>query len=111
MTLARLTDLTNGWCFGGFSPTLWNTSAVEVAVKNYPAGFRAAWHFHKVATEYTVIVAGEVEMNGRRFSQGDIIVIPPGEGTDFLAITDTVTTVVKLPGAPDDKYFTADSPC
>ena len=28
--------------------------------------------------------------------------LEPGEVTDFVALTDAVTTAVKIPGAPDD---------
>lgn len=105
MELHKLSAMTKGWFIGKFSPTLCSTEAVEVAVKEYPAGFAEAWHYHKVATEFTVIVSGEVEMNGRRFGAGDIIVIPPGEGTDFKTLTPVVTTVVKLPGATNDKFL------
>lgn len=106
MKVAKLSEMTKGWFVGSFSPTLCSTETVEVAVKDYPAGFAEEWHYHKIATEFTVIVSGEVEMNGQRFRKGDIIVIPPGEGTDFKTITPTVTTVVKLPGATNDKYLT-----
>ncbi len=105
MQTAHLSAMTKGWFIGNFSPTLCATEAVEVAIKEYPAGFSEEWHYHKIATEFTVIVSGEVEMNGRRYCKGDIIVIPPGEGTDFTALTPTVTTVVKLPGATNDKYL------
>jgi quercetin dioxygenase-like cupin family protein len=104
MQVAKLNAMIKGWFIGNFSPTLHATEAVEVAVKEYPAGFTEAWHFHKIATEFTVIVSGEVEMNGKHYGKGDIIVIPPGEGTDFTALTLTVTTVVKVPGASNDKY-------
>ena len=105
MKVAKLNEMTKGWFIGNFSPTLLATEAVEVAVKEYPAGFSEEWHYHKVATEFTVIVTGEVEMNGRRYHQGDIIMIPPGEGTDFKTLTPVVTTVVKVPGATNDKYL------
>jgi len=105
MQVAKLKDMTKGWFVGNFHPTLLATETVEVAVKEYPAGFRDVWHYHKIATEITVIVSGEVEMNGHRYHQGDIIVIAPGEGTDFVALTSAVTTVVKVPGATNDKYL------
>ena len=44
-------------------------------------------------------------MNGRVFAAGDIVVVKPGEATDFEALTDTTTTVVKLPSAKGDKYL------
>ena len=104
-TIAKLDHMTKGWFIGNFTPTLLHTETVEVAVKEYPAHFREDWHYHKIATEFTVIVSGEVEINGRRYGKGDIIITPPGEGTDFLTLTPVVTTVVKLPGATNDKYL------
>jgi len=111
MEVVRLDAMMKGWFIGNFTPTLQKTEAVEVAVKEYPAGAREAWHYHKVATEYTVVVSGVVEMNGRRFSKGDIIVIASGEGTDFHAVTAAVTTVVKLPSAQNDKYTRDNNIC
>lgn len=105
MKVFKLNKMFKGWFVGNFSPTLCATEAVEVAVKDYPEGFTEECHFHKIATEFTVIVSGEVEMNGRRYAKGDIIVIEPGEGTDFKTLTPVVTTVVKIPGAANDKYL------
>ena len=63
-------------------------------------------HFHKIATEYTVIISGKVSMNGKVYSAGDIIIMEPGEATDFLCLEDgTTNVVVKLPGANNDKYL------
>ena len=104
MEIHRLQDMFKGWFVGDFEPTLHKTQAVEVAVKYYRAGDNEAAHYHAVATEFTVVVSGEIRMGGRNFTNGDVIVIPPGEATDFEALTDAVTTVVKIPGAKDDKY-------
>lgn len=105
MKTARLNDMIKGWFVGNFEPTLISTNDVEVAVKRYKAGEYEASHFHKIATEITVIVSGKVEMNGNRYGAGDIIVIDPNESTDFRVLRDTVTTVVKIPGASNDKYM------
>lgn len=104
MKVSKLEAMEKGWFIGNFNPTLFATEDVEVAVKKYAAGASEPSHYHRVATEFTVIIEGEVEMNGERFVSGDIIVISPFEKTNFIAITDTVTTVVKIPGAPNDKY-------
>ncbi len=96
--------MTRGWFVGNFVPSALRTEAAEVAVKTYTAGDYEPWHHHKIATEVTVILAGEVEMAGKRYRAGDIVVIEPGEETDFRALTDTTNVVVKVPGAPDDKY-------
>lgn len=105
MELGKLEQMTKGWFVGNFNPTLYQTNDVEVAVKTYKAGDNEGWHYHKIATEITVIISGEVEMIGKRFGAGDIVVLKPGEGTAFKALTDAVNVVVKLPGANNDKYL------
>src|SRR5205085_6148550 len=79
MKTAKLEDMVRGWFVGDFNPTLIRTQDVEVGVKSYEAGAHEKWHYHKIATEVTVIISGEVEMNGKRYGKGDIIVIEPGD--------------------------------
>jgi hypothetical protein len=105
MDVYRLDDMVKGWFVGDFEPAALRTAACEVSVKHYKRGDKEAAHVHRVATELTVIVSGQVRMNGRLFSAGDIVVIPPGEAADFEVLTDTTTTVVKLPSAKGDKYL------
>jgi len=101
----QLNDMIKGWFVGNFNPTVLSTNDVEVAVKKYKAGDFEASHYHKIATEITVITDGVVKMNGITYPSGSIIVIEPNNATDFLAITDVTTTVVKYPGANNDKYY------
>ncbi len=105
MNKSRFGNMIRGWFVGDFKPTALATTAAEVAVKQYTKGEYEEWHYHKIATEVTLILTGEVEMNGMRHIAGDIIVLEPGEGTDFRSLTDTTTVVVKVPGARDDKYL------
>jgi len=105
MKTATLSDMVRGWFVGDFEPSLYKTADVEVAVKQYNAGDYEEWHYHKIATEITVIVSGDVEMNGCKYQANDIVVIEPGEGTDFRAITDTINVVVKIPGATEDRFL------
>jgi hypothetical protein len=105
MQIAKLDDMIRGWFIGNFEPTLYKTNDVEVAVKYYVAGDQETRHYHKIATEITVVIIGKVRMNGQEYIAGDMIIIEPGEGTDFEVLEDTITTVVKLPGANDDKYL------
>lgn len=105
MKTAKLSDMTRGWFVGNFEPTLYKTNGVEAAVKSYHTGDYEVCHYHKIATEITVIISGKVKMNGTEYTAGDIIVMEPGEETDFLALTDSVNAVIKLPGANHDKYL------
>ncbi len=105
MKVEKLNSMIGGWFVGAFEPTLINTNDVEVEVKEYKKGEYEERHYHKIATEITVIVSGKVRMNGVEYNKGDMIVIEPNESTDFEALEDTVNTVVKFPGASDDKYL------
>jgi hypothetical protein len=75
-----------------------------VAVKKYQKGDRENAHHHKIATEFTLIIDGVIRMCGEEFFSGEIVKINPNEITDFEAITNVTTVVIKLPGANNDKY-------
>lgn len=107
MSLERfaLEQFTKGWFVGRFEPTLVPTDEVEVAVKHYRAGEFEASHHHKIAVEITAVVAGRVRMSGEEIGAGEIVRISPGQSTDFCALTDATTVVVKLPSLSADKYL------
>ena len=105
MNLYKLDDMIGGWFIGHFEPSVLKTTDFEVAIKKYKAGDFESKHFHKVATEYTVIVSGSAKMDGVIYGENSIIKIEPGIPTDFLAITDVVTVVVKKPSIQNDKYL------
>jgi len=101
----KLDSFTKGWFVGNFNPTLLSTDDVEVAVKIYRAGESEGAHYHKVATELTLIVSGRVRMSGEEIGPGEIIKIEPGQATDFMPLTDATTVVVKVPCVRGDKYM------
>jgi hypothetical protein len=105
MKISQINKMTKGWFVGNFEPTLYKTNDVEVAVKEYKAGDFEGKHFHKIATEITVVISGVVLMNGIEYKAGDIIIIEPNEVADFKALTNSKNVVVKLPGANNDKYI------
>lgn len=100
----ELNDMKRGWFVGNFQPSVFSTNACEVAIKHYSKGEYEEKHFHKIATEITVIIKGKVRMGGIEYNEGEIIKIEPGVAVDFLALTDSTTAVVKVPGALDDKF-------
>lgn len=105
MEVEKLSTMKRGWFIGNFEPSMHKTEAVEVAVKSYTAGDCEEEHYHKVATEFTVILSGEMKMNGEVFVEGDIVKVFPGEKVKFECIKSGQTVVVKLPGAVNDKYM------
>lgn len=104
LSLHPLGEFKGGWFVGDFSPTLFPAQAVEIAVKYYKAGDFEAAHVHRVATEFTVITSGRVRMNGIEIGPGTVVRVPPGCATDFSALTDVCTAVVKLPCVRGDKF-------
>jgi quercetin dioxygenase-like cupin family protein len=104
MRLDRLSEMTRGWFVGPFEPTAHRTKDAEVAVKHYAAGDAEARHVHRVATEITTVVSGQVRMDGRDLEAGDVLTVEPGEPSDFLALTDATVVAVKLPAVPGDKF-------
>lgn len=100
----ELNRFTKGWFVGNFEPTLMPSDAVEVAIKQYKAGDHEGSHHHKIATELTAIVSGRVRMAGQEIGPGEIIKLVPGQSSDFTALTDVVTVVVKMPCVVGDKY-------
>ena len=105
MKVDKLNDMFRGWVVGNFDPSLYKTDDVEVAVKTYKKGDYEPRHYHKIATEITVICKGRVLMNNELYEEGDIITIEPNEQTDFRALNDVITTVIKLPCTKGDKYL------
>lgn len=105
MIQRNLTDMVGGWMVGDFEPTCIRSTACEVACKHYPAGAVEAAHVHRIATELTLIASGRATMNGRTYGAGDIIILEPGEATDFRTLEPTTTVVVKMPSVAGDKYL------
>lgn len=102
---AKYSEMIKGWFVGNFTPTAYATDACEVAVKHYSAGDQESAHYHKIATEITMVLSGRIRMCNKVWEAGDIIVLEPGEVTDFEALTDAINVVVKTPGVLDDKYL------
>jgi len=104
----RIYDWNNfigGWFIGNFFPSIIPTDDVEVCIKRYKAGNSDPAHYHKEADEITMVVSGEVRMNGDLFQENQILWIKKGEVTDFVAVTDAVTCVIKMPSVIGDKYI------
>lgn len=108
MMIENLINMKKGWFIGSFYPTLFNTNQFEAAVKYYKGGDREESHYHQIATEFTIIAKGQANMQGKILNEGDIVKIDPGESTDFFALTDVITFVIKIPCIANDKYFDED---
>lgn len=104
MKVYKLKDFKGGWVVGDFLPTLFASKDFEVAVKNYKKDDYEKKHHHKLATEITIIGKGSAEMNNVKYYEGDIIYLEPNDSSNFKALEDVITFVIKFPSIPSDKY-------
>lgn len=104
MEIFNINEMIKGWFVGDITPCAYSSNSCEVAYKEYKSGDYDKSHYHKVATEITLICYGKVKMNNVIYEKGQILVIKPNEVTDFLVLEDCATVVVKIPGEKNDKY-------
>ena len=109
MHILKLKEYTRGWLIGDFEPNVLRTKEFEFGVKEYKAGDVEAAHVHKVATEISVIVTGEFEMNGKRLTRGDVLVMEPNDVARFKCVKTGSTAVVKVPSVLGDKHIIRDN--
>lgn len=104
MDILNLQDMVKGWCIGNFEPCIYKTELFEVAIKQYKENEEEKSHYHKIATEYTIVVEGIVEFNGKEYKENSILVINPNEVIKFKSITKSKTVVIKIPSSIGDKF-------
>ena len=101
----NIKDFTKGWLVGDFSPCLFNSKEVEVGLKHYKKGDKDENHYHKIATEYTIVVYGKVKMQNKIFTSGNILVIEPNMENSLDCLEDSCILVIKTPSLVNDKYI------
>lgn len=109
MKIHRLNDMVRGWIVGKFSPNLYNKD-YEIGFKYYNRGDFENFHKHLLSDEVTIVLFGQVEMNGQQYSEGDIIIQEKGEYTNFICLSDRAITAVYRPDGsfPNDKFLKED---
>lgn len=101
----KIDQFIKGWLVGDFEPALFKTKEVEVGVKYYKAGDKEENHYHKIATEYSIVLRGSVRMLNQTFKEGEIITVLPNIQNRFECIEDACVMVIKTPSVIGDKYI------
>ena len=104
MEIRRIEDFTRGWFIGNFDPSLLKTDKFEVGLLSHKAGEVWPKHYHKVATEYNVLVSGRMIIQEKELKSGDVFVFSPGDIADPIFLEDCSVLVVKVPSIIGDKY-------
>ena len=102
----KLSQFTKGWFMGAFQPTIFYTNAFEVAIKYHTAGENYPAHKQRIATEYNVLISGEMSIGKEAFKPNDIFVIPPGEVAKPVFQSDCIVVCVKVPSIASDRVVT-----
>jgi quercetin dioxygenase-like cupin family protein len=105
MRVGKLSDMHRGWIIGDFGPSLYQTSHFEVGILTHPKGEKWAAHYHKVGTEFNVLLAGSMRVCDTELVAGDTFIIEPYEVADPVFHEDCTIVCVKIPSDTQDKYF------
>lgn len=100
----KLKNFTRGWFIGNFEPSVLRQEYFEVGVLEHKKGEHWPTHFHKIATEYNVLLKGSMEINGEKIETGDIFIIDALEISAPIFLEDCKVLVIKTPSIPTDKY-------
>lgn len=101
----ELKEMKCGWYIGDFLPSAYKTNQFEVCFTKHKKDEFWDTHFHKVATEITLILKGKMEINDNIYLAGDIIVIHPNEVASPVFLEDTELVIVKTPSDVKDKFI------
>jgi quercetin dioxygenase-like cupin family protein len=105
MKVSKLTDMHRGWFIGNFEPSVLKTPQFEVGVLVHLKDEKWPAHFHKLGTEYNVLLSGSMKVCGVELVPGDIFLIEPYEIADPVFYEDCTILCVKVPSDTSDKYL------
>lgn len=105
MIVGKLSDTHRGWVIGDFNPSLLKTPLFEVGVLTHLKGEKWPAHYHKLGTEYNILVSGSMRVCNTELVSGDTFIITPEEIADPIFHEDCTIVCVKVPSLPKDKYL------
>lgn len=105
MKTGKLIDFYRGWVIGDFEPSLLRTKNFEVGILKHPKGERWPAHYHKIATEYNILIQGSMRLCDIELTAGDTFVLEPNEIADPIFHEDCTIVCVKVPSDISDKYI------
>ncbi len=104
MKIFKLSEMFKGWFVGNFEPAAFKTAGFEVGVTHHPKDSKWDVHYHKEATEITLLVKGKMLMQDKVIEEGQIFVLEPYEIANPVFLEDCFVFVIKTPSVIGDKY-------
>ena len=109
--LNKLEIITNnklgGWFVGCFEPNLIKREDIEVGIKKIPSNTNPDYHYHKIKTEYTILLEGKIVCvkDNIEVEAGSIIKLLPYEKNDQFFPIESLILVINTPSIQGDKYI------
>jgi quercetin dioxygenase-like cupin family protein len=105
MKIEKLNKFTRGWIIGNFEPSLLKTKDFEIGIITHKKGEHWPAHYHKLGTEFNVLISGRMTLCDIELSAGDVFTLEPLEIADPVFHEDCVIICVKVPSDTSDKYL------
>jgi len=100
----NIKDFWRGWFIGNFEPSILKTDQFEVGMLTHAKGETWAKHYHKIGTEYNLLLKGRMNICNQEINEGEIFILEPNEIADPIFLEDCIVLCVKAPSIPGDKY-------
>lgn len=104
MKFDKVDNFYKGWVVGNFTPSLIPDADITVGILHCEKGHQADGHYHKLHTEYNIIVSGQAQIDGNIYKAGDIFVYEPMDRSNVMYLENTTLVVIKYPSVNGDKY-------
>jgi quercetin dioxygenase-like cupin family protein len=105
MKIFNLKDMHRGWFIGDFEPSVLKTKDFEIGILTHKKDETWPKHYHKIATEYNVLLKGKIKFNNTIIDCGDIFIFEPNEVSIPIFLEDCQILCVKTPSVIGDKYI------
>jgi quercetin dioxygenase-like cupin family protein len=105
MKVGNISDTHRGWVIGDFEPSLLRTKDFEVGILKHPKGEKWPAHYHKIATEYNILISGTMRLCDVELVPGNTFILEPNEVADPIFHEDCIIVCIKVPSNTSDKYL------
>lgn len=105
MKVGKISNFYRGWVIGNFEPSLLKTKDFEVGILHHPKGEKWPAHYHKIATEYNILITGTMKLCDIELVPGDTFILEPYEVADPTFHEDCTIVCIKVPSSTTDKYL------
>ena len=96
-----------GWFVGKFNPALIKSEEFEFGYKRIAKNTKPDYHYHKLKTEYTILIEGEIycESTSTLIKPISCIKMNPNEKNDQFFTKDSLILIINSPSVMNDKYI------